>query len=85
VAATGRRGHRVGQLHGAGGSSIEHTGATTADPQGYDHPGSTTPSNAKTGETKTWGAGNPSSEGSRFSGFSRGGEGGGGFRGGGRR
>jgi hypothetical protein len=66
---------------GAGGSSIEHTGATTAGPQGYDHTSSTTTTNAKTGETRTWGS-SPSSEGSRFSGFSRGGEGGGGFRGG---
>jgi hypothetical protein len=62
---------------GAGGSSIDHTGATTAGPQGYDHTGSTTTTNAKTGETKTWGS-SPSG-GSRFSGFSR--EGGGGFRG----
>jgi hypothetical protein len=67
---------------GAGGSSIDHTGATTAGPQGYDHTGSTTTTNAKTGETKTWDGGSAASEGSRFSGFSRGGGGGGGFRGG---
>ena len=80
---TGQRSYAsTGSATGAGGSSIEHTGATTAGPQGYDHTGSTTTTNAKTGETKTWGGGSPSSEGSRFSGFSRGGEGGGGFRGG---
>jgi len=54
-------------------------------PQGYDHTGSTSTYNAKTGESHSWGGGSPSSEGSRFSGFSRGGEGGGGFRGGGGR
>jgi hypothetical protein len=68
---------------GAGGSSIEHTGATTAGPQGYSHTGSTETTNARTGESHSWG-GAPA-EGSRFSGFSRGGEGGGGFRGGGGR
>ncbi len=71
---------------GAGGSSIEHSGATTAGPQGYSHTGSTSTYNAKTGESKSWGGdggGFSHSDGSRFSGFSRGG--GGGFRGGGRR
>jgi hypothetical protein len=70
-----------GSATGAGGSSIDHTGATTSGPQGYAHTGSTETYNARTGESKSWG-GNPPSGGSRFSGFSRGG-GGGGFEGGG--
>ncbi len=83
--ATGQRSYAsTGSATGAGGSSIDHTGATTAGPQGYDHTGSTSTYNAKTGETRSWGGGSPSSEGSRFSGFSRGGEAGG-FRGGGSR
>ena len=81
-AYTGQRSYgSTGSATGAGGSSIDHTGATTAGPQGYDHTGSTSTYNAKTGESHSWGS-SPSG-GSRFSGFSRGGEGGGGggFRG----
>ena len=72
-----------GSATGAEGSSVEHSGATTHGPQGYDHTGSTSTYNAKTGESKSWGGG--AAEGSRSSGFSRGeGGGGGGFsRGGG--
>jgi hypothetical protein len=61
---------------GAGGSSVEHTGATTAGPQGYSHTGSTETYNSRTGESKSWGS-TPPSGGSRASGFSGGGAAGG--------
>jgi hypothetical protein len=57
---------------GAGGSSVEHTGATTAGPQGYSHTGSTETYNSRTGESKSWGS-SPPAGGSRASGFSGGG------------
>ncbi len=59
----------------ADGSSIEHSGSTTAGPQGYSHTGSTDTYNAKTGQTKSWGSSPP--EGSRYGGGGGGGYGGG--------
>jgi hypothetical protein len=61
----------TGSATGAGGSSVEHTGATTAGPQGYDHTGSTETYNARTGESRSFGSSPPS--GSRFGGFYGGG------------
>lgn len=40
---------------GAGGSTFDRTGATTAGPQGYAHAGTGSTYNAKTGNTNTWG------------------------------
>jgi hypothetical protein len=40
---------------GAGGSSYQRTGATTAGPEGYAHAGEGSTYNAKTGKTNTWG------------------------------
>ena len=48
-----------GSYTGAGGSSIDHSGATTVGPQGDAHTGSTTTYNAKTGQTHTWNGGQP--------------------------
>jgi hypothetical protein len=42
---------------GAGGSTVDHTGATTSGPEGYGHTGTTTTTNANTGQTKTYGSG----------------------------
>ena len=39
---------------GAGGSTYERTGATTAGPEGYAHAGEGSTYNAKTGNTNTW-------------------------------
>jgi hypothetical protein len=39
---------------GAGGSSYQRTGATTAGPEGYAHAGEGSTYNAKTGQTNTW-------------------------------
>ncbi len=39
---------------GAGGSSYQRSGATTAGPQGYAHAGEGSTYNAKTGKTNTW-------------------------------
>jgi len=40
---------------GAGGSSYQRSGATTAGPEGYAHAGEGSTYNAKTGKTNTWG------------------------------
>jgi hypothetical protein len=40
---------------GAGGSTYQRTGATTAGPEGYAHAGEGSTYNAKTGNTNTWG------------------------------
>ena len=48
-----------GSYTGAGGSSIDHSGSTTAGPQGFGHTGSTTTYNANTGVTHTWNDGRP--------------------------
>jgi hypothetical protein len=40
---------------GAGGSSYQRAGATTAGPEGYAHAGGGSTYNAKTGNTNTWG------------------------------
>ena len=40
---------------GAGGSTYQRSGATTAGPQGYAHAGEGSTYNAKTGKTNTWG------------------------------
>ncbi|MET0204396.1 MAG: carbohydrate-binding family V/XII, partial [Casimicrobiaceae bacterium] len=40
---------------GAGGSSYQRTGGTTAGPEGYAHAGEGSTYNAKTGKTNTWG------------------------------
>jgi hypothetical protein len=40
---------------GAGGSTYDRTGATTAGPEGYAHAGGGSTYNAKTGQTNTWG------------------------------
>jgi hypothetical protein len=39
---------------GAGGSTVDRTGATTAGPEGYAHAGSGSTYNARTGQTNTW-------------------------------
>jgi len=39
---------------GAGGSTYQRTGATTAGPEGYAHAGEGSTYNAKTGKTNTW-------------------------------
>ena len=39
---------------GAGGSTFDRTGATTAGPEGYAHAGSGSTYNARTGQTNTW-------------------------------
>ena len=40
---------------GAGGSTYQRSGATTAGPEGYAHAGEGSTYNAKTGQTNTWG------------------------------
>lgn len=49
-----------GSATGAGGSSVEHTGTTSYGPQGYSHTGSTTTTNAHTGQSHSWGSSPPS-------------------------
>jgi len=39
---------------GAGGSTFDRTGATTAGPEGYAHAGTGSTYNARTGQTNTW-------------------------------
>jgi hypothetical protein len=42
---------------GAGGSTVDHTGATTSGPGGFGHTGSTTVNNAYTGQSKSFDSG----------------------------